>query len=461
MNKPMKSAYINSTYVNSTPEIPQNAPPTFTADDALPRSARLTQALRALGALAIAGSGLLYMLQGLQATQAELRNWIYLALMGALAAGGFFSYRLMQDSKGARLFLALAVLLVPVQFSQLGGMVLHYLGEADEILGLFSVAAPETGTLLWTAGLSFLLTAVVIPAGFSVLCRPHATFLGVAFSILNALLLLPFRSGFPLIFILAGMAAVTVTLDQKIFRTSAIFKTAEGASARLMILLPLAIAFCRSGFHYSDTVGASAVLAAAGFAAIYFSEGGMARLTATARELLLLLAYTLLLLALPTATFEFFQRAGALMPLNSDVLTVVYAAPLLLLSLDMARRSQVLSLFYQIAAMLTVTLASAVLMEAQHVTAEFLLLLMTAVTATAGFVRQQKLIFLTGVLGSAIIGIDLIAMAVQDIKLNLWLALAVGGVTLVALSSVLEKHGRKWLCNSREYWRQFNEWEAR
>ena len=85
-------------------------------------SERTAGLMRWLGALAVAASAVVYMLQGLANIDLEMRNWVYLGLMALMAVCGVASSKLMQDAKGSRLFFGLAALLVPVQFSQLGGL---------------------------------------------------------------------------------------------------------------------------------------------------------------------------------------------------------------------------------------------------------------------------------------------------------------------------------------------------
>jgi hypothetical protein len=103
-----------------------------------------------------------------------LGAWVYIALIGTLGIGGIFSFKFMQDNKGARLFFALGTLLVPVQFSQLGGLVLNYVAGDQAYLDLFKVTAPALTTLLSLSAISLVIGLSMTYAGFAVLNRANA-----------------------------------------------------------------------------------------------------------------------------------------------------------------------------------------------------------------------------------------------------------------------------------------------
>lgn len=427
-----------------------------------PTAGRTARFLRIIGALAIGGSGLLYMLQGLYHNNSDLRNWVYLALMSTLGVGGIFSQRLMQDSKGARLFFALAALLIPVQFSQLGGMTLSYFSDTQLALQWFAVSAPAFNTLLLIGGLSIAVALCLSLAGFSILARTAAMPLTAAFVGMNLLLLLPFRTSFAALPIVFGLIAIALLLEMRIFRRHVIFQTIEGISVRLLILLPLSIAICRTAFHFSDAMGISAIMGVSGFIFHYLADcKGASIASRYTREFLRLLAFAQLILALPTFCHELFGHLQQSYALDRQWLSIVYTLPALTCTLYFSARSQFLSLFYQLAASAVLCIAIAWVLDSKYYAAEFMLWCATLATLTHGFIQQQKITFVCGALAAVCLGAHLIYAAVQDIHLNLWLALAMGGLVLMVLSSICEKHGRKWLHSSRDYWRQFNEWETR
>ena len=62
-------------------------------------SERTAGLMRWLGALAVAASAVVYMLQGLANIDLEMRNWVYLGLMALMAGCGVASSKLLQDAK--------------------------------------------------------------------------------------------------------------------------------------------------------------------------------------------------------------------------------------------------------------------------------------------------------------------------------------------------------------------------
>lgn len=447
------NASLSTTFPSSSPSSP--------VDDSRPgRTARL---LRILGAMAIGGSGVLYMLQGLYNTNTDLRNWVYLALMAALGAGGIFSQRLMQDSKGARLFFALAALLIPVQFSQLGGMVLGFFSGATTALQWFAISAPQAPLLLAIGALSVVAAIALSFAGFSVLARAAAKPLTLVFVAMNGLLLLPFRESLAILPVFTALIALATVLEMRIFRRDVVFQTLEGVGVRLMVLLPVAIAVCRSAFYASDTMGVSSILAVCAVL-LHYLAGCQGTLGANryVREFLWLMSFTLLLPATVACAHELFGHSQSLlMQLSKPWLSAVYTLPVLACSLYFSARAKLLSLFYQLVAGAVLCISIAWVLDVGDIAAESALWCAAIVTLCHGLVRRQKITFVTGVLTTLGLSSHLVYSAVHNIHVNLWLALAIGGLVLMLLSSICEKHGRKWLLNSREYWQQFNEWESR
>jgi hypothetical protein len=438
-----------------SPKIDSNA-------EAKSQTGRVAGFLRIIGALAIGGSGLLYMLQGLYHTEANLRNWVYLALMAALGVGGIFSQRAMADSKGARVCFALAALLIPVQFSQLGGMVLNYFSDVPLTNTWFAVSAPVFTTLLLFGSLSIAAALTLSFLGFSILTRGAATPLTAAFVVMNLGMLLPVRDSFLAAPVIIGLFAVTALLEIRIFRRQVIFQTFEGISVRVLMLLPLTIVICRNSFHISDVMGTSAILGMGGFIFHYLTTcEGAFNSSRYLREFLRFIAFALLILALPTFSYELFGQPQKFLSLDRQWLSVVYTLPALACALYFSSRSDLLSPFYQLAATAVLCIAIAWVLDSRYLGAEFALWCAALAMVGQGFLHRQKITFVSGVVTAICLGAHLLYSAAQNIHVNLWLALAITGLALLVLSSVLEKHGRKWLCNSREYWRQFNEWETR
>jgi len=216
------------------------------SQSALPTT--LAKYLRILGTLALLGSGILYMFQGLDNIDMNMRNWVYLALISCLGAGGIFSFKLTQDRKGARLFFGLAAILVPVQFSQLGGIIYSYLGGGSGSLNsIFQFSETSISAIVVLTAISFIISAIIIYLAFYILARGQEKLLAILYLLVNVAILIPLRE-FPLgLLTLALLAIAVISIEKNIFNKSPVFKTLEGFSIRVMFTFPLLIAFIRSG----------------------------------------------------------------------------------------------------------------------------------------------------------------------------------------------------------------------
>lgn len=438
--------------------------PEFNEETADAERSSITDILRALGALAIVGSGLIYMLQGLYHSQADLRNWVYIALIGTLGIGGIFSFRFMQDTKGARLFFALGTLLVPVQFSQLGGMVLNYVSGEQPYLALFQVATPAFATLISIGAISALVALLMSYAGFAVLNRGSAKSLCAAFLAMNLALLLPLRDLLSSLLLVAPIGGMVLMLEHRVFRGNPLFNTAEGLAARLICLLPLAIASTRGAFHFSEFFGVCLLLACASFVSAYTANcRAPAHQTAAQhwlRELMLLASCAAGLVALLGMSYELCGGPRAVWPLVEPLSHFAYALPVFAFTLYLSTQARAAAPIYRGIAIFALTLTALATAETSRAEPSVLLMAMSLTLAVFGFLRRQQISFAAGALVTLAAILDLLCAALRDLSINLWLVLALSGLFLVGLSSVLEKHGRRWLANGREYWQEFNQWSA-
>jgi hypothetical protein len=137
-----------------------------------------------------------------------------------------------------------------------------------------------------------------------------------------------------------------------------------------------------------------------------------------------------------------------------------YALPIFIFALYLSRQAHTGAPIYKSVAIFALTLTTLATIETSNATASVLLMAMSLALAVFGFLHRQKISFGAGMLVTAIAIFDLLFAALRDISVNLWLVLALSGLFLVGLSSVLEKHGRRWLTGSKELWQDFNQWQG-
>lgn len=421
-----------------------------------PPSSQIAKLLRLFGTIAVMGSAVIYMVQGLSDSDVTIRNWIYLLMMLTLGLGGVFSVKAMQDTKGARLFFALAAALVAVQTSQLAAMIYQLFALGPNLsLGMFQVPIASAGLVGIIGAAGLLISVPVAFAGFSILSRPHAKALSLSYLGLNVLMLLPVRE-FPFgTIIIAAMAGVYLLLESRIFSRSYRYSTLEGAAVRGLLLLPTMIVSARACFYLSDLLGLSVLAAIAAGCALALRN--IWQKHRCANEAFTGLFFVLGAVAIIGIVSEVL---GTLMPrvAISTLPWFAYSLPLIGLAVWASCVTSVASGLYRVIAMaMTLLLTACVWSQAGPVVFLVLCLLGSGLLFW-GMAEQRKLQSLIGGGIAIVCFAAMLASSFNHVSINSWLLLAVVGVAFVALSSVLEKHGRKWLQAGKNYAQAFAGW---
>lgn len=415
-------------------------------------NARFAALLRWFGAAAVGISGLLYLLHGIESIDGLLRNWVYLGLMVILVGGGLVSRLTLSDAKGARLFFALAAAVIPVQFTQLGGMI-HELVAVDSGWSNFTAVTPTTTALV--AAVTALMLVPVAYAGFSILARSEARQLTLAFSALNALLLVPERDSFLGVAVLAALVAAALVLERRYFArkdSPPVFRTAEGGAVRAMFLLPLAIAGTRFGLHVDALWGYCALGALFGTTLIF---GG----TWIRNRSLVEVASFVGTLAIGMSWWVFAQdivwAAGRTMAYPY----VVVFAPIALYLFIGAERSPGGARYYRgVASALLTALSVQVLLADPTVITGVLLVMAGVPLAMLGLFQKHREPLLAGAVIAMAGFFGALAAAVEHLTVNSWILFAGLGVALVLVSSVVERYGKRALRSTLDAWTELRDW---
>ena len=215
--------------------------------------ASVSDLLRMSGAIAVAVAMGLFLIDGIKAANDLWRYLTILGLTGALAAAGLAMSVLLKDQRGSRVFITLALLSVPVNFTVIGAllysivpldaMALNYPGYAHWQVGSFS---DLTGALV--AG--FAVLGPVVWLSFSVLARSARNWLSISMVASCAVLLIPVRAEFWA----AGLAIGTTLLlwlnYKRHSENSLVLKTTEGKLAVALLFVAPVIVAVRNLFFY-------------------------------------------------------------------------------------------------------------------------------------------------------------------------------------------------------------------
>lgn len=408
----------------------------------------LPSLLRWLGGGALLLSGVVFMLQGFDELTLSLRYWGYLAFMGVLTAVGFASQRFFGDAKGARLSFGLALLLVPIQFSQLGGMVYDWLGGSANLPDWFTLSMQSLPTLMGVGVASVMLSMLVSAMAFAVLLRSQRWPLFGLFIFVNSLLLLPFREGVAGFALVIAMLLGFLLLEFRYFKTNRLFTTAEGIALRALLLFPAVIALARLGLHANGSQAEALVgLVATLFTCVLVDRWCLLK---PVRE-------TLLLLCAAFGSLFWLVYALSVLWSAEDLLIVAIFLPIAIGLAAVAYLSYY-PRFYRGASALMMALLVATTFIAVETGAAIIALCACVLYAAAGIYRNEKAATLVGLLGSACLLLFLLGSVVNVISANWWLVSGGAGIALVVLSSVVERYGKRLVQETRDTWGEQFQW---
>ncbi len=238
-------------------DVPDPPPSRFSVDNvmrSLRNVATVSEALRILGATIILASMSVFLLQGWSEGNDIRRYLLLLAQTGLLGAAGFAMSHLIRETKGARLFFGLALVSIPANFTILGAL-LYSVFQWDGGLTTYPSFAEwridDIASVGLTMSAAMLVLVPVTMFCFAVMARHSAKALSVHFLLLNALLLLPFRSS-----LAAGALALigvlyAITMVNRLTRIDPALKTPEGKFALGAMFIPLGIILFRSMYFYA------------------------------------------------------------------------------------------------------------------------------------------------------------------------------------------------------------------
>ena len=224
------------------------------------RAPSLSALLRGLGGLVIVAAFVIFLFKGWQEGDQLTRCLLLIGHTLVLSLAGFASGHLLHEGKGARLFIALALAAVPVNFDFLGSMTYDQLTwDPDAISGMATgfLSSAGSGEPL-SATTALTLTAVAVPVlgaaiwiGFLVMARRSAWPLTGLYLLANAGLLIPTRDNAAISLILLALGVTLAMSVVRLRRQDQTLATGEGVFARAALALPLLVIAGRSVWLYA------------------------------------------------------------------------------------------------------------------------------------------------------------------------------------------------------------------
>ena len=402
--------------------------------------------LRWLGSFAVVSSAIVYMLEGIHTSGEELRNWMYLAAMGLMAMGGLISGKFLQDSKGARVFFGLAMLLVPVQFSQIAGQIHEAMVVAGPNSSLVSWLGTAVSQLTLPLLATTLLSVPIAYAGATVLARRDRKLVFSALLTLCACLLIPARDSLLGYIIIICLLGATSWLKSRLFDQQTIYNNLDGVGLRVILASPMVIGFVRLLTHVD---GVESWAAIAGLSAIAITRNSAASAQGNLTRFVGAI--------LGIVSWWVYLNTGALF---DSAHFSLYFLPVAIWLMDIGRLAAPNGRDYRITAMGFV-FASAVsfLISNDIYGANFYALAHGLVALTWGVLNNQREPALIGAPLALISLIAISADALSGFQFNGWIGLGGLGLALVFGASLLERFGSDWLNRGRNAWKSMDDWQ--
>ncbi len=406
----------------------------------------LTRSLRALGGLAVAAAGGMFLLQGLDASDALWRGWLCLSLVAGAGIAAAVSLRAFDDAKSARLLFTIAAGLLTAQMAQVGGMI-HELSATSESMTPYFAGVTGPGTLQ-VAIATLAAFAPVAFAAFSVLVRPERRQLTLYLLLGCATLWLPFREGLAGLVVVGALIGVFYGFNRGANARQPVWRTPEALVARGLVLLPAAIGLLRWAFHAG--VGEAMTLTVFGLALCAWYRVSRTRALAGAPGADawspgLLLTVTHAFGVLCVAVGWMFGVGDLIHGWSSPFAAALIASPAAAFAYAESRRSESLSVVLAAFAALIQLVLHVFLLALGEGEALAAVLLLAAITGSAGVLLKDRVLTAAAILGSVLAAIRLAALVLSMAMLNAWVALAIAGIAVVVGASAIERHGASWL----------------
>jgi hypothetical protein len=410
------------------------------------RPPTLSGLLRGLGGLVIVSAFLVFLFQGWQDGDDLARCLLLTGHTLILTLAGFAAGHLLHESKGARLFIALALVAIPVNFAFLGSLGYAHLTwdpphPEPSGPGFWQPAAASLAAdlALPLTGAAALVLGVSIWVGFLVMARRSAWPLASLYLLANTGLLLPTRDSGLISGLLLGLGLLLSVCAVGLRRRDPSLATPGGLFARAVLVLPLLIMGGRSiWFHAPDEIFFT-TLAAVGYLALrqvlghWVSDSGWK----TAVE------WAAVGMA-GTSTLFAFATVSALGGLD-EVFRLPIAAVLLSgMLFDLSTRATPRAAAYRGMAVLVALAALLVNLVTFGGFASALLCLTGGIATLAyGYTARQLPLFFTG-LAAALAGMGFAGSeALVRFTVGGWSGLVLLGVATILAGSLIERHGQR------------------
>ena len=389
----------------------------------------LFQVLRWCGAIMIVSAAGTFLVQSWEETGDVPR---YLALLGTTALLPAVAYLCgvrFKEGRSARAMVLAFLGILPIHTGVLGGFVLSQFGNVGASIGPVAqwVAPSPAAAVLLVAGAGAVL-APLCWAAFRVLARPHAGWLAGASMSAHALLLVPSRTALAATMTIIPILAMTAWCAARVRPN-----TREEKLAVSSLLAPALIIAARQVLFYDVSLAFWAAILGASAAGLFVlgAKTGDATLE----------RFALVPTLLSTGALMGDLTAHLRIPFPVDALSYGWLAGAALLM--MAWQSKRSKRYFVLSTLaVNAVVPTVVLMIDASALAALQLIAVGLAFASFGFIATRRPALYAGI-GFAGVGfLAEVAYAIETFEPSGWLALAVFGIALIALTAWLERRAR-------------------
>lgn len=254
----------NTPRVLEHDETPQKQPSALL--ELFRKYASLSDLLRYGGALSVAVAMALFLVEGVQAFNDLQRFLTMLGFTAALGVAGFLSSLLLKEQRGSRVFVGLALLSVPVNFTVFGALLYSMFpldGMAAAYPGFAQWQAASVSDMAIAIGAGVAVLLPVVWLGYTVLARSDKQWLSAALVISSVALVIPVRQELIVAVIALLAASASWWFLRRYGKGSLALKTLEGKFASTLLFIAPLILVGRSMFLYQAS-GALLLMLSAG-----------------------------------------------------------------------------------------------------------------------------------------------------------------------------------------------------
>ncbi len=395
--------------------------------------------LRGAGALVLVASLGLFLLQGWAGASDLHRFALLLAQTALLAVAGVASGRWLQEPKGARVFVAIALVAVVANFAVLGGLLWSAYGGGTAVTGSLAAlrweAAPGLPVLAAGAAALPVLWAIA-RLGFAVLARPSGAWLSALLLVSAATLVVPARDNLGVAVLVAVVVVTWLAGVRRLLARDPSLRTAEGFFALALLLLPAGVLLGRGLLFHEAGIALTMTALAALW--VVLREGAM-QLPAGRLQWRSEIASAALVVPLTTTATQL-AVTYALVP--ASVALPLLGALVWVGCGELSLRARAGAAYYGLAGTASAVSAAAVNALLFDGLAVALIALAIGVAA-AGYAvarRQAWMLSISGI--AALVGfVDLVGPMLGRFQMEAWGWLALVGAGAVLFGSIIERGG--------------------